>query len=33
MKNKNYRVDWSNVVGNIANNMVAFWSDLHNPLF
>ncbi|MGC4430851.1 bacteriocin class II family protein, partial [Streptococcus suis] len=32
MRNGNCRVDWSNVVGNVANNMAAAWGDLHNPL-
>ncbi|HFI0638093.1 TPA: hypothetical protein ACGO1U_001555 [Streptococcus suis] len=32
MRTGNCRVDWSNVVGNVANNMAAAWGDLHNPL-
>lgn len=32
LKNGRCKVDWGNIVGNVANNMASAWGDLHNPL-
>lgn len=32
MRNGNCKVDWGNVVHNVANNMAASFGYLHNPL-
>ena len=26
------KVNWGNIVGNVANNMAASWGDIYNPL-
>ncbi|MBF0818193.1 hypothetical protein [Streptococcus acidominimus] len=32
MNNGNCKVNWSNIVGNVVNNMASSIGDLHNPL-
>lgn len=32
MNNGNCKVNWGNIVHNVANNMAGSWGDIHNPI-